>query len=180
MHADPSHRAVIWRREEQYFGQIPELGILEQDADLATLWGKLELQTAQVRARFQEAGIAQEFPGPRPVDVVTVDRPTRRFLVRTAGVTAAILLCIWALGGQLYLATGHLAKSLGREFSTRNVIQRWVAGLEGMPEDKRAESRERLRALALALRPYAEELRPLFADLGASIETAAPPPPRRR
>jgi hypothetical protein len=165
MGADTTHAAVIWRRNGKFYGHIRELGILEHGASAAEVWSKLEQRKQEMRARFEEADIVQLFPAAGTVEAVAVDHRTRRFLIKTAAVAAALLVCIYAAGVQMHSATTLFVRQIGREFSANNLIWDWVARVEAMPEAKRAEDVQRVRRLVNALRPYAAEFKRLFDSL---------------
>lgn len=156
------YQVTIWQRGGKYYGQIKELGILANAADLQSLWQTLESEVAAMRTRFAEAGIPHEMPPPLGKQQSAIDPEFPRFLVRLAAITTAALLFMIVASQQLRTAGKDVAQTFRQEIGISLRLNRIVASLENKSPEKREELHRNLRTLAQELRPYLDDLQPLF------------------
>ena len=160
-----NYPVVVTRDGSEYILRIRELFLVQRDADLDSGMEKIRQQARDKIAEQSAIGAGGELP--RPGGVAREDRETRRlkvFAFKGAVVALILVIVIAAAAASFPYAMRNSAKKFGR-----GVIIQLEQGLQkAAAKELTPERREKLRiAVAEAvphLKPYIDELRPLFID----------------
>lgn len=157
---------IASQRDGRFYLRIAELNLIVEDADLLGAHVRLE----RAKREFFERSAALDVAVPPPRDIALrqdLRRATLPFLIKTAAVTlmAAILIVASAVAAH-YALEGSLRSAAQR--TGRAAIEQVIRGLEDVGRrDLTPERAERLRAslrgAVPVLKPFIDELRPLFA-----------------
>lgn len=162
-----NYDVIVTKRDGRFYLRIPELNLIVEDRDIAEGYADLE---AARRALIQHhTTIGATVPPPRDIVVrrALVER-TMPFLFKTAAVAV--------VGSVLIIATAVAANYAMRDplrhaaqKATRAAVLQITAGIEDaarrdLTPDREERLRVALRNVVPVLRPFIEELQPLFGD----------------
>lgn len=156
---------VVRLTDGRYAVRIKELFLIEEDADLAAAWARIEARTQELVERHRRAGAETDLP--RPVAAETAGgRDLRRFALKAAIVALAATVFMVATAAVFSYAVREPMRKVGLKVG-RAALARVEEGLRDAARDELTPERaERIRLLvadaAPKLKPYVAELRPLF------------------
>ncbi len=165
--SDWNYDVIASQRDGRFYLRIAELNLIVDDSDLLAAHARLERAKCDLFERSATLGIG--VPAPR-------DRSFRRelraatlpFLVKAAAVALVGATLVIAAGVSIHYALEGSLRSAAQR-TGRAAIEQIIRGLDDMGRrDLTPERAERLRAALRAavpvLKPFVDELRPLFGD----------------
>lgn len=165
--AHPDYPLIIRRRDDGVVLVCPALGLIEEGKHLDETLTAMEAQQQSLLARYGELGLTPPDP------VSAAGGQVKGFSwMRTGIVASLVVVGFIALTAPVYLvamkaqnAMVTLRQSMESEQTIRHAGQALerLADLAGrVTPERQEELAGALRALSVALEPYAAELRPLF------------------
>lgn len=162
--------AELRRRQGRFFVTLPDLGVAVSGDSVEDTWRKAEQRTRELFEHHAALGTLDMVPRPAGQ---RLKRELTPFLIKAGAVavvavvvlTAASVAFTYALRDPLRKVAQRTGRAVVSQFTEQ--LSEAAAG-EFTPEQD-ARIREAIRAAVPKLKPYAEELRPLFDN----------PPPRR-
>ena len=159
-----SYNVHITKKGEQFYLYIPELPIVVQDTDLTRGHARLEEAKDSLLKQYHELG--REHAIPLPAETIEGHRLVKAmlpFVLKVAVVCLAVVLMIVTINvSVIYIlqeGSEAVVKSAGRK------VNRTFLNLadKGLNPETAARYHRDLRAIVRILKPFAEDLRPLFA-----------------
>lgn len=189
-HSPHEFEAIVRKKGESFYLHIPKWNLLAKGTDLQQTYEKLYEQVDVLDARFREAGLELK---QEPISCISPRASLRsaieQFLTSIAGILGAGLI----IGLFLFLAINHVGQRLT---STQNVIQEYLQTMTSPAElgktvidgivnsantiklltpERKTELRNSVRIIVQEIRPFTEELRPLFSSSGPESTEEFPP-----
>lgn len=174
----PQYDTVVRTRNGQYYLQIKELGLLVHGEDLASTFAKLTNKRDALVKDFQDAGLLQELPIASASSVSngsgrSIGQELGLFSLKMLMVAVTISVIVFVavsqvaytaekVAAKLETSIGELRKKPFKEIE-RQLILAAEAENEPSPE-KQEKILQSLRVLVKRVKPYVDELRPLFSD----------------
>lgn len=187
MAENTDYQVLVWKRNEHYYGGISELGILESNDDIQSLWRQIEERKQELVRKFADAGISDELPPPQkgvkrffahPLTSAVAARggvpsmqgglmPTglRVYVVKALVVVVGVMACFF-IASQYLEAAVH--KLTAKKIVVRQIIEDYAGSLDTLPVAKRESLHRSLQAIASNLRPFVKDLRPLLNEWSSS------------
>lgn len=174
----PQYDAILRTRNGHYYLQIKELGLLVHGDDLASTYSELSRKRDALVKDFQDAGLLQELP---IASSIGVSAGTGRSLGQEVGlfslkmlmvaVTISVVVFVavsqvaytaYKVADKVEVSIGELRKKPFKELE-RQLFMAADASNEPSPE-KQEKVVQSLRVLVKRVKPYVDELRPLFSE----------------
>lgn len=162
-----NYDVIVKERNDRYYLYIPELNIIVDDVNIAAGYDKLTRAKSDLIEKYAMLGM--DAPPNRDQASARRMRTTLLpFFLKCAAVAATgSVLIIAAAIGVNYATKQPLQDAAQR--AGRAAIERVVRGLEkvgrdGLSSDREERLRTALRSTVPVLKPFVQELRPLFTD----------------
>ncbi len=155
--------AEIHRRDGHYVLVVPELGLAARHPDLAEAYQEIERRKDEVFAHYSELGLSDRLSLPQGQKL---RRELTPFLIKAAAVAfVGAFLFVTASVSFTYALREPLRHAAQR--TARAALNQTITGLKefaarDLNAQREAELVAAIREAVPRLRPYADELRPLF------------------
>jgi hypothetical protein len=163
-----SYTAQIRKEADIYHVWLPELNLISEDPDPATALANLETKRIELFSFYDRVGEPRPKPARQTSDADTVSN-LKPFFIKA--VTVALVGTILLAAGSVSL-TYSLREPLRKAGlkTGRAAIASFTKGLESFSKKEVTPEKEKrirlaLRASIPKLKPYVDELRPLFENL---------------
>ena len=149
---------------------VPDLNLYSEGTSLDAAFSEIVGKKSELIAFYEKAGISQHLPDALASSQMPGEiRKLIPFFVKSATVALVGVMLIVAASVSLTYTLREPARKAGLKFG-RSIVNTFVAGLNEFSEkeltrDREAKIRLVLRNSAPKLKPYIEELRPLFDGL---------------
>jgi hypothetical protein len=168
---------VLRRRGDLFYALIPELALVGRGPTPEAAWAEVVSKYATLRSAYDEAGALDDLPAPDRRLAVAAPSGTRAtgelggFLLRTAIVCIAVLTLVW---GGASIAGRSVAHSLqkvlaqtdqfgGKKFWGKVESEITKAADREVAPEKQAEITGKLHRIVTQVKPFTDELAPLFS-----------------
>ena len=168
---------VVRRRGGEFYVFVDELSVISQADDLESAWRDCERKCQSVVEAYARAGVLDRLPpstqsrsaGHRArVDAASASTGLLGFLARVAIVLVAVFGLMgagtWMASNALRSAADRfVAKTDGKSFWSKIEQEISRTANKSLDPQKEAQIRENLRKIVAQIKPFTDELAPLFA-----------------
>lgn len=155
--------AQLRRLNGRFHISLPDLGVVASGATASEAWAETERRAQEIFHHHAALGTLEQVPLPQGL---RRQRELAPFLIKAAMVAVVgVVLLIAASVAFTYSLRDPLrkvAQRTGRAVVTQMVEQAQTAALEEMSPEQKDRLRLALRTAVPKLKPFADELRPLF------------------
>lgn len=171
-----AYDVILTRRNDRFYARIPELNLVAEGEDAASAHAALDAD----RQKLVDRHLALGLPVPPPRDVrIRRDFVERilPFLVKAAAVAVVGSFLVIAIAVAINYALRDPLRHAAQK-TARAAVAQITAGLEDfarrdLTPDREERLRKALRGAVPVLRPFLEEVQPLFPRDGAPAQGAA-------
>ncbi|MEQ8370403.1 MAG: hypothetical protein RIE31_11175 [Alphaproteobacteria bacterium] len=175
-----SYPLIMRERNGSFILACPTLRLILEGQSLDVLYSQMQVSIAELLERHERAGLSPPQPGGGEGDLrgeSTGLRPTRRRWLFLPVVMAVVFVGMVAVVapaaqfiGEVQSRVREAAAQMAEPRLWSNRLIQLAEVLEQITPEREQELLQAIDRIVLALEPYADRLRPLYSDPGASLE----------
>ena len=150
---------IVKEKEGIFYLVVPELGLLVKGDDVSRLYQEINDQKKAVLREYQDLGIASQIQPVSKSNEESILAELSKFFFKCAMVTVLIVSVFFVTVTFTFSRAIDVVSSV--EFM--HVGSGLIDKLENMPPEKKEQYQRWIRKIVSAIKPFADELKPLLA-----------------